>query len=77
MMTSSDVDRVPSLAVSRNVYEPAADIAAEAFNELTLTKMTVPGPLTLVQVTERVAPVGRPSSVAVPDNVGPAGRVTV
>jgi hypothetical protein len=77
MMTSSDDDNAPSLAVSRNVYVPEVDMTADAFNELTLTKTTVPGPLTFVQLTEIVLPDGRPSSVAVPDNVGPAGRVTV
>ena len=77
MMTSSDDDSAPSLAVSRSVYVPAVDITADAFNELALTKTTVPGPLTFTQLTEIVLPDGKPSSVAVPDNAGPAGRVTV
>ena len=77
MTTSSEDDSAPSLAVSRSVYVPAVDIAADAFNELTFTKTTVPGPLTLDQLKEIVLPVGRPSSVTVPDNAGPAGRVTV
>ena len=77
MTTSSEDDSAPSLPVSRRTYVPAVDITADAFNELALTKTTVPGPLTFIQLTEIVLPVGRPSSVAVPDNEGPAGKVTV
>lgn len=75
--TSSEAVNVPSLAVSLNVYVPAVWIAAEEFKELALTKTTVPGPLILVQAKEIVLPDGNPSSVAVPDNVGPAGSVIV
>ena len=77
MMTSSEDDSAPSLPVSRRTYVPAVDITAEALSELALTKTTVPGPLTFVQLTEIVLPVGSPSSVAVPDNEGPAGKVIV
>ena len=42
-----------------------------------LLKVTVPGPETLDQVLVRVLPVGRPSSLEVPDRVEIPGRVMV
>src|SRR5262249_54360454 len=40
-------------------------------------KVTVPGPLTLLQATVRWLPAGNPSSVAVPFNVAVFGSVMV
>ena len=40
-------------------------------------KETVPGPLTLLHVTARALPAGRPSSEAVPATEADAGMVTV
>jgi hypothetical protein len=62
------------LAVSRNVYVPAVLNVALAFSEFALTKTTVPGPLTLLQLTVSELPLGSPSSVAFPVRVVPAGK---
>jgi hypothetical protein len=56
------------------VYVPVDVNVALAFNEFAFTKTTVPGPLTLLQLTDRVLPFGSPSSVAFPIRFAPAGK---
>ena len=57
---------------------PAAEKVAVVSTAFGLPKVTVPGPLTLLQVGV-VAPggLGRPSSVTVPSRLAEAGSVTV
>ena len=66
-----------SLALRLKTYVPATlkDAVVEA--ALGFPKVTVPGPLTLIQLEVNVEPWGRPSSVAVPLSVAEAGRVIV
>ena len=56
---------------------PVAEKLAVVALALALAKVTVPGPLTLDQVTVRVLPAGKPSSEAVPLRPAEAGRVMV
>ena len=77
-MTTSSVDeRTLSLAMRRKVYVPAAEKLAVVWGTAALPKLTVPGPLTLVQVTDRVLPGGNPSSMAVPERIADEGSVMV
>ena len=69
-------DNTPSLAVNRNTYVPATENVAVVRNELGLPNITVPGPLTKLQVSVSF-PTGSPSSVAVPDRFAEAGNVIV
>jgi hypothetical protein len=76
--TSSLELAAPSLAVSRNVYEPAVPNAAVVFNEFAFPKVTVPGPLTVLHVVVTVdGGAGSPSSVAVPVSDAVPPRVIV
>ena len=54
----------------------AAGLVAVVLSALAFTKLTVPGPLNLDQVVVRM-PLGKPSSVAVPERLAPAGSVMV
>src|SRR4028119_247367 len=56
----------PSDAVSFSTYSPSTVKVAEVAAMVASTKVTGPGPLTFGQVTARVLPSGRPSSLAVP-----------
>ena len=77
MTTSSDEESKLSLAESRNVYIPGAEKFAVEFRPAALLKVTVPGPLTVLQDLVSVLPVGKPSSVAEPASVADAGKVIV
>src|SRR5436190_864254 len=72
---SSLVESVPSLAVSRSTYVPAALKVALVLDSPAFPNVTVPGPLNFVHAVVRVLPVGRPSSLAVPVRLAVAGRV--
>src|SRR4051812_16984013 len=57
---------------------PSVENVAVVFSALASVKLTVPGPLTFDQVVVSVAGgFGSPSSLALPLNDAPAGRVTV
>ena len=56
---------------------PADEKLAVVSTALALPKVTVPGPLNLVQVWVTVLPEGRPSSVTVPSSDADAGSVTL
>jgi hypothetical protein len=75
--TSSLALSAVSLAESLKVYEPAAENAAVVDALEPDPNVTVPGPLTLVQVTVMVLPLGNPSSLAVPQRLTAAGMVMV
>src|SRR5437879_5807181 len=68
IVTSEVADSVPSLAVSRKVYVPAAESVAVVPSAFAFPNVTVPGPLTCDHDVCRI-PVGKPSSLAVPDRV--------
>src|SRR6185436_15384047 len=68
----------PSLAVRRRTYDPAAEKLAVVLSVAALPKVTVPGPLTLLQVKVSAAGgLGSPSSEAVPARLAVFGRVIV
>src|SRR6266550_4115724 len=66
-----------SFAVNRSTYVPASLNAALVTVIVGLANVTVPGPLTLLQVLLSVLPEGRPSSLTVPLRLAWAGRVIV
>ena len=76
--TSSLDERALSDAVSRRRKLPVLANRAVVLSALALAKVTVPGPLTFLQVVVR-APggFGSPSSEAVPASGAPFGRVIV
>src|SRR5947199_407696 len=76
IVTSELEDNAVSLAVSRSTYVPDVEKAAVVLSALTFPNVTVPGPLNLDHVVVRV-PLGKPSSVAVPDRFADAGSVIV
>ena len=76
MVTSDVEDSAVSVAVSRNTYVPEVENVAVVVSALAFAKLTVPGPLNFDQVVCSV-PLGKPSSVAVPDRLAPAGNVMV
>ena len=76
IVTLEPDDNTPSLAVKRNTYVPTTENVAVVRNELGLPNLTVPGPLTKLQVAVSL-PRGSPSSVAVPDRFAEAGNVIV
>ena len=53
-------------AVSRSTYVPGAEKTAVVLGARSFTNTTVPGPLTLLHVTDKRLPAGRPSSEARP-----------
>ena len=73
IMTSLLLESVPSEAVKRSTWGPAAEKVAVVPGALTLAKMTVPGPLILDQLVVKVLPAGKPSSEAVPLKLAVAG----
>ena len=77
IVTSEVEDSAVSLAVSRKTYVPEMENVAVVLGALAFAKVTVPGPLNLDQVVERALPLGKPSSVAVPERFAPAGNVIV
>src|SRR2546425_939366 len=77
IVTSALADKTLSVAVNRSTYVPASEKRAVVLCALTLPKVTVPGPLTVDQVTASGLPAGRPSSIAVPVRLAEAGSVTV
>jgi len=77
IVTSEVEDSAVSLAVSRKTYVPDVENVAVVLSALKFANVTVPGPLDLDQVVERVLPLGKPSSVAVPERLAPAGCVMV
>jgi hypothetical protein len=76
-ITSSTEDSNESDAVNRNVYVPAAEKLAAVVTDERLAKVTVPGPLTSLQFTVSVLPLGWPSSLAAPNRFTPADKVVV
>jgi hypothetical protein len=74
--TSSLALNALSEAMSRRVYVPAAEKLAVVDVFDAEPNVTVPGPLTFVQLTETELPLGKPSSLAVPDKPTPDGSVT-
>ena len=76
IVTSELEDSTVSVAVSRNTYVPAVENVAVVLSALAFAKLTVPGPLNFDQVAWRI-PLGRPSSVAVPERFAPAGKIIV
>ena len=76
IVTSEVEDSAVSLAVSRNTYVPDVENVAVVLSALAFANETVPGPLSVLQVVWRV-PLGKPSSVAVPERFAPAGNVIV
>jgi hypothetical protein len=73
---SSEVLRTPSFAVSLRTYEPEALKLAVVLSAFVFPKLTVPGPLTTLQVVVNEAGgLGKPSSVTVPFRVTPEGSV--
>src|SRR3712207_5607465 len=65
-VTSAVALNSESFAVRRRTYVPSAVKAASVLRFVGLPKVTVPGPLSLLQETVSTPPAGRPSSVAVP-----------
>ena len=76
-VTSSELSKAESFAVSRKTYVPPLLKLALVIGELPSAKTTVPGPLTTLHETTGVVPAGRPSSVTVPTRLAVAGQVTV
>jgi hypothetical protein len=75
VISSEDV-RAPSLAVSLSTYVPGELKLTAVLSEFAFPKLTVPGPLTLLQVVVSVAGgLGRPSSVALPAKEAEFGNV--
>ena len=78
IVISSAAVKALSLAVRRSTYVPAAEKLAVVSTAAALPNVTVPGPLTSVQVVVTVAGgFGKPSSVTVPSSVAAAGKVIV
>ena|SRR5205809_474244 len=76
IVTSEVEDSTASVAVSRNTYVPDVENVASVLRAFAFVIVTVPGPLNFDQVVCSV-PFGKPSSVAVPDRLEPAGSVIV
>src|SRR5438876_239939 len=76
IVTSELEDSAVSVAVSRNTYVPAVENVAVVLSALGFVRVTVPGPLNFDQLVWRI-PLGRPSSVAVPERFAPAGKIIV
>src|SRR5262245_20356326 len=76
-VTSSLAVKTASLAGSRSTYVPGSLHVACVGAALAFPKVTIQGPFPLLHEIARVAPAGRPSSVAVPFSVAAAGRVTL
>ena len=76
IVTSEVEDSAVSLAVRRKTYVPEAEKVAVVLSRLAFPNVTVPGPLNLDHVVWR-APLGKPSSVAVPERFAAAGSVMV
>src|SRR5512134_2877500 len=73
---SSKLLNSPSLAVTRSTYTPGAEKVAVVDTAEGSTKVTAPGPRTLVQVVVLSAP-GRPSSTIVPASNATVPRAIV
>ena len=77
MIVTSELDvSAVSVAVSRRTYVPEVENDAVVFSAFGVPNVTVPGPLNFDQVVCRI-PLGKPSSVAVPDKLALAGCVIV
>jgi hypothetical protein len=79
VIVTSSLDEIwLSLAVRRKTYVPATENEAVVLGAEALPKVTVPGPLTIVQVVV-TAPggFGKPSSVTVPLRLADAGNVII
>src|SRR5438093_6641985 len=76
IVTSEEADSAVSVAVSRNTYVPDVENVASVLSAFGFPNVTVPGPLNFDQVVGSV-PLGKPSSVAVPDRRAPEGNVIV
>ena len=73
---SSEAFRTLSSPVSRSTYIPDVLKSAVVLSAFAFPNVTVPGPLTFVQLVVSVAGgFGKPSSVAVPLRVADAGSV--
>src|SRR5262245_50679497 len=76
--TESVAESAPSLAVSRRRYVPAIENEAVVVSALAVPKLTVPGPLPLLQATVNIpGGLGSPSSLTVPESAADAGSVMV
>src|SRR5919112_1888230 len=76
-VTSSLTLNSESAAVRRRTYAPPAANVAVVAALFGSVKVTEPGPLTFVHVTERALPGGRPSSLTTPSSAALSGSVTV
>jgi hypothetical protein len=77
IVTLEVADSSPSLPVSISTYDPGVEKPAVVIKDVALPKVTVPGPLTLVQRAERGVPVLMPSvSVIDPPSEAVAGICT-
>ena len=76
IVTSAKLVAMPSLAVNRNTYVPATENEAVVFRAVASPKVTVPGPLNMLQAVVTVCG-GRSESLAVPARVAELGRVIV
>src|SRR5687768_14743690 len=74
---SSKATRAPSLAVKRKIYLPGTLNCAAVIPALGSAKATSPGPLTWDQITDKLLPKGRPSSVISPLREAAPGNVIV
>ena len=66
IVTSSLALSWPSPAVRRSTYVPAVVKDAPESAAFELVNVTLPGPLTVVQLADTLLPAGKPSSVTVP-----------
>src|SRR5207249_530862 len=76
IVTSEVEDSTASVAVSRNTYVPDVENVASVLSASAFESLTGPGPLNFDQAVWRM-PLGRPSSVAVPERFAPEGKVIV
>ena len=70
-------ESIPSEAVRLRRYVPSALKLAVVAGKLALPKMTVPGPLTTLQLAVRTRGEGNPSSEIMPDKIAGVGKETV
>jgi len=75
--TSLLIESWESLAVNRNTYVPAPLNETFVTAAVGLVNAAVPGPLAWLQITDRLLPAGRPSSLTLPFSVALEGMVIV
>jgi|SRR5882724_4439630 len=78
IVTSSLAESIPSVAVRRRMYVPAAENVTFVEGDEALPKVTMPGPLTFVQIVVTTpGGFGKPSSITVPSRFAEVDKMII